>query len=55
MKSILSDLNIKSSIINTNNCLNGKFPAFDSLNKKLSPSFHLIDTFPDCFSFHSVN
>ena len=48
-------LKIKSSIVNTNNCLNENFPFFDSLNKELSPSFHLVDIFPNCFSFHLVN
>jgi len=35
--------------------LNEIFPAFDSLNRKLSLGFHLVNTFPNCFSFHSVN
>ena len=48
-------MKIKSSIINTNNHLNEIFPAFDSLNRKISLGFHLIDTFHNCFSFHSVN
>jgi len=46
-------LKIKSLIVDTN--LNKVFPTFNSLNKELSPSFCLIDTFYDCFSFHSVN
>jgi len=45
-------LKIKSSIINTNNCLNKVFPF---LNKELSLGFHLVDTFSDCFYFYSVN
>jgi len=48
-------LKIKSLIVDTNNCLNKIFPSFDSLNRELSPSFHLVDTFPDCFSFHLIN
>ena len=48
-------LKIKSPIINTNNHLNRIYSAFDSLNKKLSSDFCLVDTFPDCFSFHLVN
>jgi len=43
---------IKSSIVNTNNCLNGTFLAFDSLNQEFSPGSHLIDNFPNHFSFH---
>lgn len=36
-------LKIKSSIIDTNNCLNGVFSLFDSLNKEFSPvNFHFI-------------
>ena len=46
-------LKIKSPIVDTN--LNKVFPTFNSLNKELSPSFCLIDTFYDCFSFHLVN
>jgi len=48
-------LKIKSSIIDTNNHLNKVFPFFDSLNKKLSPGFHLVDIFSNSFSFLSVN
>jgi len=46
---------IKSPIININNCLNKVLPSFDSLNVKLSPGFHLVDTFSNCFPFLSVN
>jgi len=46
---------IKSSIVDTNNHLNEIFPSFDSLNKKLSLDFHLVDTFPNHFSFLSIN
>jgi len=28
--------------------------AFDNMNKELSPSFCLVDTFSDCFSFNIV-
>jgi len=35
--------------------LNKIFPAFDSLNRELSPGFHLVDTFPDYFSFYLAN
>jgi len=46
---------IKSSIIDINNCLNEVLSSFNSLNIELSLGFHLVDTFPDCFSFISVN
>ena len=46
---------IKSLIINTNNYLNKVLPSFDSLNKELSVSFHLVNTFSDHFSFLSVS
>ena len=48
-------MKIKSPIVDTNNYLNRVFPAFDSLNNKLSPGFYLVDIFPNNFSFHSVN
>ena len=48
-------LKIKSSIVDTNNHLNGIFPFFDSLNSKFSPQFRLIDKFPNCVSFHQAN
>jgi len=48
-------LKIKSSIINTNNCLNGIYPLFDFLNCKFSPRFRLIDNFSSHFSFHQAN
>jgi len=48
-------LKIKSSIINTNNCLNGIYPLFDFLNCKFSPRFRLIDKFSSHFSFHQAN
>ena len=37
------------------NQLNKVFPFFDSLNKKLSSGFCLVDTFSNHFSFLSVN
>ena len=46
---------IKSSIVDTNNYLNEVFPSFDSLNKELSPGFHLVDSFLNHFSFLKVN
>jgi len=41
--------------VNTNNCLNKVFLSFDRLYKELSSGFHLVDTFPNYFSFHTVN
>jgi len=46
---------VKSSIADTNNCLNEVFSAFDKLHKELSSGFLLVDTFPDHISFHTVN
>ena len=48
-------LKIKSPIIDTNNQLNKVFSSFDSLNKEISPGFHLIDIFSNYFYFISVN
>ena len=48
-------LKIKSPIIDTNSYLNQILPVFDSLNKELSPGFQLIDSFPNYFSFYTVN
>ena len=44
-----------SPIVNTNNHLNENFSSFDSLNKELSLGFYLVNTFPNYFSFLSVN
>jgi len=41
--------------MDTKNHLNKVLPPFNSLNKELSPRFHLVDTFSDHFSFISVN
>ena len=46
---------VKSSVIDTNNCLNKVFPTFNRLYKKLFSGFQLVDTFPDHFPFHTVN
>ena len=48
-------LKVKSSIIDTNNYLNGIFFSFDPFHKELSSSFRLVDNFSDHFSFHIVN
>jgi len=48
-------LKIKSSIIDTNNCLNKVYPFFNRLYKELLPGFCLVDNFPNHFLFHTVN
>ena len=57
LKALISkqQLKVKSSIVDTNNHLNGIFSSFDSLHKELSPSFRLVDSFSDHFYFHTVN
>jgi len=44
-------LNVKGSIVDTNNRLNGIFPSFNSLNYEFSPSYRLIDMFLVIFCF----
>ena len=46
---------IKSAVVNSNNRLNGIFPSFDTSHQELSSGFHLVDNFPNHFSFHTVN
>ena len=46
---------IKQSIINVNNHLNGILSSFDFLHKELSSGFWLVDSFPNHFSFYTVN
>jgi len=48
-------LNIKSSVIDVNTCLNGLFPSFNTLNSEFSSGFRLIDKFHSQYSFHWVN
>jgi len=48
------NLKIKSPIVNINHCLNQILPVFNNLNKELSPGFHLVDIFPNHFSFNVV-
>ena len=43
---------IKSFIVNINNCLNGMFSSFDSLNCEFSPGLKFVDNFPSCFYFY---
>ena len=45
---------IKSPIVDINHHLNQVLPAFDNLNKELSPGFHLVDIFSDHFSFNII-
>ena len=45
------NLKIKSLIVDINHRLNQILPAFDNLNKELSPGFRLVDTFSNHFSF----
>ena len=46
---------IKSSIVNMKNRFNEVFSFFSSFNYKFSPGNRLIDIFPNCFSFHTLN
>ena len=48
-------LKIKSFVIDTDNYLNGIFPAFNSLINEFSPRTRLIDTFSSHFSFYHAN
>jgi len=51
----IQQLKIKSSIVDVNNCLNGIFSLFNSLNKELFPSSKIINIFSSHFSFHQAN
>jgi len=46
---------IKSSVIDSNDHLNGIFSSFNSLNKEFHPGYHLIDSFSDQFSFYKAD
>jgi len=48
-------LKIKSSVIDTNNHLNGIFSMFNSLNSELFPGSRLVDIFSSSFSFNQAN
>jgi len=37
------------------NCFNENFPSFDPLNSEFSSGCRIINTFSNCFSFHSFN
>ena len=45
-------LKVKSSIVNTNSCLNRILSFFNSPHKELISGFRLVDTFSNCFSFN---
>ena len=46
---------IKSFINDANNCLNGVFLSFDSLNEEFYLGKRLVDTFSNHFFFHKAN
>jgi len=48
-------LKIKSSVVDTNNCLNGIFPICNLLNSEFSSGSRLADTFSSWYSFHQAN
>ena len=43
---------LKSSIIDVDNKCNEFFPSFSFFNKDFNPGNHIVDIFPDHFSFH---
>ena len=48
-------LKVKSFIVDANNHLNGILSLFNSLHKELMSGFCLVDTFPNHFSFNTVD
>jgi len=48
-------LNVKGSIVDTNNKLNRVFFLFNPFGFKFPPGDRLINIFPSHFSFHSIN
>ena len=44
---------LKSPLIDVDDKHNEIFPSFSFFNKEFKPGNHLVDIFPDCFSFHS--
>ena len=46
---------IKSSIVDTNNCLNEIFLSFDSLNKEFYLGNRLVNFSSNCFSFYKAD
>jgi len=57
LKKLISkqQLNIKGSIVDTNNRLNEVLSSFISFSSKFLPKNRLIDIYPSCFSFHFMN
>ena len=48
-------ITVKSSVVDTNNHLNGIFPSFNSLNKEFYLENRSVASFSNCFSFHKVD
>ena len=48
-------MNVKGSIIDVNNRLNRVFPSFIPFSSEFLPGNRLIDIYPSCFSFHSID
>jgi len=46
---------IKSFMIDANNCLNGIFPSFDSVNRKFHSGNRLVNLFSNQFLIHKVD
>ena len=44
---------LKLPLIDVDNKYNEFFPFFSFFNEEFKPGNHLVDIFPDCFSFHS--
>ena len=43
---------IKGHLVDMDNCFNEVFPSFEFINPELFPSYKIIDTHANCFSFH---
>ena len=48
-------MNIKSSVRNSNSCLNSIFPLFDSLNEEFCLSSRLSNSFSSCYYFYEAD
>ena len=46
---------IKDHLVDMDNHFNGIFPSFDPINPELFPSYRIIDTYTNYFSFHSFS
>ena len=51
---IKQNIQLNSSIVDINHCLNKVLSAFNTLNSELKPGQCLADLFPDHFSFNTV-